>query len=108
MNTTQIKYTHDRRPVYPAGSALPQGASGWTQCKLGAGYAIWLLDADRARSKADLERFTAEARKLRTRAAAVTALEAIGVTAYPEERLSDLRLSLVNHMYAMAWPLIEV
>ena len=103
-----MKYTHDQRPVYPPGSPLPQGASGFTQCKLGAAYAVWLLEADRERSKADLAQIVVKVRAIRTKAAAVAALSELGRTAFANERLKDLKLSLTNHMYAKAWPLIEV
>lgn len=105
---TTIKYTCDRRPVYPAGSALPAGASGWTQCKLqSAGYVTWLRAEDIAQSKADLAQITAEARELRRKSQAITAIAVMGGTAYEGERLCDMRTQWINLAVARAWPLIE-
>jgi len=103
-----MKLTHDQRPVYPAGSPLPAGASGWTQCKLGAAYAVWLRKEDQAQSKADLAQIIGKVHALRTKAAAVALLTELDKTAFVNERLRDLKLSLINAMYAKAWPLIEV
>ena len=76
----EIKRTHDGRPVHPAGSALPEGASGWTQCdNRGGGYAVWLETADQPRSRADMERLVKQASALRTRTACEAALRELGL-----------------------------
>ena len=104
----QVIRTHDGRLVHPAGSALPEGARGWTQCRVGGGaYSTWLLEADRERSAADLARITAEVNAMRTKAQAIEAIGADGGCAYAQQRLADMKTALIIRRYAKEWPLIE-
>lgn len=100
-----LVHTHDGEIVHPAGADLPPGASGWTRCLLlGGAYGTWLEPEDQPRARADLERVTAEARCLRTRADARDALEMMDAFTAPG-RLRELRTRYVIARMRQLWPL---
>jgi hypothetical protein len=107
LATGSITFTHDRRPVYAAGSALPEHASGWTQCdNRGGGYAVWLADEDIAASKADYAAIQAEAKTLRTHKACEAALRSLSLES--RGSCADMRLTFQITKYADLWPLRQV
>jgi hypothetical protein len=102
-----ITKTHDGRTVYPAGTPLPDWASGWVQCNnQGGAYSTWLDEADRERSKADRERIEREANALRTRAQCEAAMKWLGLV--PGGTCREMRLRYQITLYADLWPLRQV
>lgn len=102
-----ITYTHDRRPVYPAGAELPDGAHGWTQCdNNGGGYSTWLAPEDCAQAAIDYKAVEAQAAKLRTRVQCEAALREIYVE--PCGTCASMRLTYQITVYADMWPLRQV
>ena len=107
MSSSGFSRTHDDRMVYPANHPMLPWAHGWTQCdNRGASYQVWLDDADRERSKADLENLELEASKLRTRAQCEAAMQELGISAYGT--CKEMRTRYVTTAYADLWPLRQV
>lgn len=100
--------TYDWRKVYPAGSALPEGASGWTLCRWYAGgsYSVEIADCDRERATADRVAIEAKIKSIRTKAEMARELQALDLL--ESDRLSDSKITLQNALYERAWPLLEV
>jgi len=101
-----LKSTYDWRPIYPAGSELPEGASGFQLCRLFSGsYSIELRAEDRERAQADRIAIEAKLKAIRTKDAVAIELRALGLE--PSGKLADSKVQLGNALYERAWPLIE-
>ncbi len=99
-----VTYTHDGRPVHPAGADLPDGASGWTLCHLRpASYSTWLDREDQPRARADMAEIRKMTAKIRTRKQADRALRAAALPVGGLVR--DARVDLEIALYARRWPL---
>ncbi len=101
-----MKRTYDGRPVYPPDSPRPDGAIGWTSCRLQSGaYSVWVDKPDGGKSYAAVEVL---ARSMRTKKDLVLALKAFGIQALECEKLTTLRATYMCAYYAALWPLREV
>ena len=103
-----VESTHDGQMIYPAGSALPEGAHGFTMCQNNGGaYASWLDSGDCARAREDRARIERDVAKLRSHHAVVSRAAELRID-FCGGRIADIRRSIMNAEYARLWPLIAV
>jgi hypothetical protein len=97
-----VASTYDGRPVYAADAELPEGAHGWTLCKVvRAAYTSWLPEESQPAARADLDDLERRAAKVTTHRKA----DMLFGATFAGRTLDDRRNSWIIAEYAELWPL---